>query len=294
MYLMKINSYNRGQILVRIIVVLVIVGLFGGAFYMYLRKQILVTPKITEPESISSNPLETDRNPNWRNLNWLIVFTNAGETLPSLIKNDLCSGSSTNKLSYLPTWFKREASKYDVSLSVSLSCHNSQIKLPQNVLTNPDHYTAFGQSIPLPLNIAKTSTYILQTIPSSQNYDLITVVDYVTSGGRIADMSSIGGKVSFVFIVKSNFIDGVQYYAPNVTEPNIEADSAFVRSVVHEALHNLGAYDHYDYSNPGDCQTETDQSLRYKSLRVMCASSLNNFADYIIPPETAKEIGWTK
>jgi hypothetical protein len=227
-----------------------------------------------------------------RNLNWEIVFTNTGEQLPDTIKNDLCTGSSTNKLSYLPTWFKREANKYGVSLSISLNCYSQQIELPQNVLINPDHYTAFGQSIPLPLNMSKTRDYILQIIPSSQNYDLITIVDYVPSGGTITDMAFRGSKVSFIFIVKSNFIDGVQYYTPNVTEPNIESDPTFVKGVAHEALHSLGAYDHYDYSNPADCQTETDQSIRYKSPRIMCAANLLNFADYIIPSETAKEIGW--
>ena len=92
-----------------------------------------------------------------------------------------------------------------------------------------------------------------------------------------------------MFIVKSNFTEGVQYYAPNVTEPNIESDAGFVKSVAHEALHNLGAYDHYDHSN-FSCSDEIDKSAYSPSI--MCAANLIKFSDYIISTQTAKEIGW--
>lgn len=255
-----------------------------------LTNKPIKTPTI-QPTSTSSNPLNTAKNPNWGDLKWIIVFTNAGEPLSENIKSDLCNGTGTNKLSYLPTWFKREANKYGVSLSISMNCYDRQITLPQNVITTTNTYYAFGQAIPVPLDMQKTDDYLAQTIPALLNYDLITIVHYVGPGASVADLAvGIGIKISYTFIVKSNLVDGVQYYAPNVTEPNLDGDPALVKGVAHEALHSLRAQDHYDY-NTFKCSDETDKSSYSKSI--MCAANFNNFTDYFVSPQTAKEIGWT-
>ncbi len=253
-------------------------------------KNISTPIPIYTPTPTPSNPLDTNKNPNWGSLNWIIVFTNAGEQIPETIKNDLCYGTSTNKFSYLPTWFKREANKYGISLSVSLKCYDQQVVLPQSAITTADTYYAFGKNIPIPLDKQKTSDYLMQTIPSLSSYDLITVVHYRASGDSVADLANIGKKVSYVFITKSNLIDGVQYYAPNVTEPNIEADPVLVKGTAHEALHGLRAQDHYNFDN-FSCRDELDKSSQSPSI--MCAANLNKFSDYIVSPQTAKEIGWT-
>lgn len=44
----KINFYNRGQSLIGIVIVLVVVGLFAGGLYYYLSKQIPEVPEIAE------------------------------------------------------------------------------------------------------------------------------------------------------------------------------------------------------------------------------------------------------
>ena len=46
--IMKINFHNRGQSLIGIIIVLVIVGLMSRGLYYYLSKQIPEVPEITE------------------------------------------------------------------------------------------------------------------------------------------------------------------------------------------------------------------------------------------------------
>jgi len=46
----KTNFHNRGQSLIGIIIVLVVVGLFGGGLYYYLSKQIPEVPEIPEVE----------------------------------------------------------------------------------------------------------------------------------------------------------------------------------------------------------------------------------------------------
>lgn len=246
--------------------------------------QISPTPFPTQ-----NNPLNTAKNPNWENLNWIIVFTNSGEPLPENIKSDLCNGSGVNKLSYLPTWFKREANKYGVALSMSVKCYDKQVALPQNVISTTDTYSAFGKAIPLPLDMQKTRDYFVQTLPELLSYDLITVVHYMGQGASVANQAGVGNKLSYVFIAKSNLIDGVQYYAPNVTEPNLDADPGFVKGIVHEALHSLRAKDHYDYNN-FNCSDEPDKKSR--SFSIMCAANFNSFTDYIVSPQTAKEVGW--
>lgn len=304
------SSKSKLKLILLIIIILAIVGL--GIYYLVtkqnkLNQQTTITPtnvQISPTPNMSPTPLPTDeltpnptmtkstdtaKNPNWGNLNWIIVFTDAEETLPEDIRSDLCNGNGTNKLSYLPVWFKREASKYGVSLSMSLKCYDQQIALPQSVITTTDTYSAFGQAIPIPLDMQKTTDYLTQTIPSLLNYDLITVVHYIGPSARVTDLAG-GSKISYTFIAKANLVDGVQYYGPNITEPNLSADPGFVKGVAHEALHSLRAKDHYDYNN-FSCSDELDRSSR--SFSIMCAANFNNFTDYIVSPQTAKEIGWT-
>lgn len=308
-----LSSGNKWRLTLLIIILLVIVGegaYLLGAKQSKLNQQTTIIPtnvQISPTPDMSATPLptgeltpnptitrkftDTAKNPNWGNLNWIIIFTNAGEPLPENLKSDLCNGSGTNKFSYLPTWFKREANKYGVSLSMSLKCYDQQIALPQSVITTTDTYTAFGQAISNPLDMQKTTNYLTQTIPSLVDYDLITVVHYRGPGGSTADLASIGSKISYTFIAKSNLIDGVQYYAPNITEPNLDADAGLIKGVAHEAFHSLRAKDHYDFNN-FSCSDELDKSVS-RSFSIMCAGNFNNFTDYIVSPQTAKEIGWT-
>lgn len=55
----KINFYNRGQSLVGIIIVLIIVSLLGGGLYVYLSKQIPKVPG-TPPKSVEEDVMLTD------------------------------------------------------------------------------------------------------------------------------------------------------------------------------------------------------------------------------------------
>lgn len=307
------NQGGNVPIIIGAILLLFIVG--GGAYLLgakqnKLNQQTTIIPtnvQISPTPDMSATPLPTDeltpnptitrkltdtaKNPNWGNLNWIIVFTNAGEPLPENIKSDLCNGSGTNKFSYLPTWFKREANKYGVSFSMSLKCYDQQIALPQSVITTKDTYTAFGQAIPIPLDMQKTADYLTQTIPLLLNYDLITVVHYIGSSAGVANLSGIGNKISYTFIAANpDLVDGVQYYAPNVTEPNLSSSPGLIKGVVHEGLHSLRANDHYN-GNDFSCSDELDKSSQ--SFSIMCAANFNNFTDYIVSPQTAKEIGWT-
>lgn len=294
------------------LLIIILLATLGGVYLLGVKpskldpQTIIPTNMQASPtSSISPTPLSTDeltpdrmvkltetaKNPNWGDLKWIIIFTNAGELLLEEIKSDLCNGDGTNKLSYLPTWFKREANKYSVSLSISVKCYEQQIVLPQDVITTKDTYTAFGQAIPIPVDRDKTTKYLIKTIPSLLDYDLITVVHYIGSSARIADLAGVGNKVSYAFIAADpNLVDGVQYYAPNITQPNLDSDAGFIRGITHEALHSLRAQDHYDYNN-FNCSDESNKSSN--SLSIMCASNFTNFTDYFISPETAKEIGWT-
>lgn len=294
------NQKGVSQLSIVAVVILAII-LVAGAYYhgslssaksttQIANVNQTTTPTSPTPFPTQSNPLNTAHNPNWGNLKWIIIFTNAGEPLPEDIKNDLCYGSGTNKLSYLSTWFKKEASKYNFSLSISLKCYDSQISLPKKITPITDTYNAFGQAIPLPIDRQETTDYLTKTIPSLLNYDLITIVHYMGPGTSVADLAGIGNKVSYNFIAKSNLIDGVQYYAPNVTEPNLGADPGLVKGIAHEALHSLRAKDHYDYTN-FNCSDEPDKKSR--SFSIMCDANVNSFTDYIVSPQTAKEIDWT-
>lgn len=218
-----------------------------------------------------------------KNLKALIIFTNPGEQMPDAAKNDLCESPSTNGFSYLPTWFQREASRYGILLSMTIQCYNEQITLPSDVISTTDTYNAFGQAIPVPLDMAKTTDYLFKTIPSLVNYDLITVLHYRTEGAAVADLAP--QKINYVFLTKRLTIDGKQQYL---------TDGTLDKGVAHESLHNLGALDHYDYNNPVDCLTESDKTIQFTSQRVMCAFSTIDFQSMIIPQETAREIGWLK
>lgn len=222
-----------------------------------------------------------------KTLSLLIVFTNSGEPLSNVVKNDLCNSLGTNRFSYMSTWFKREASRYGVLLSMTIQCYDQQITLPPEAISTTDTYTQFGQSIPIPLNMAKTSDYLPKVISSFSNYDLVTVLHYRKDGDGVADLANIGQKINFMFLTKEKIIDGVQHYDPGL------AGGILIKNTAHESLHSLGAKDHYDLSNPGHCLTESDPVLRFDSRRVMCAQP-GNLESFVIPPETAKEIGWLK
>lgn len=302
---------NKWRLILLITILMVIVG--GGAYLLGVKQtkldqQITISPtnvQISPNPDSSATPLpageltpdrmvkltKTAENPNWGNLTWIVVFTNAGEPLPQEIKNDLCNGEGVNKLSYLPTWFKREANKYDISLSLSVKCYDQQIALAQDIIETKDTYSAFGKAIPIPVDREKATKYLVEIIPSLLDYDLITVVYFIGPSPGVADLAGVGNKVSYKFIsANPTLVEGVQYYAPNVTEPNISSSPGFIQGVAHEGLHSLGANDHYDGSN-FNCSDEPDKSSQSSSI--MCATSLNYFTDYIVSSQTAKEIGWT-
>ncbi len=177
-----------------------------------------------------------------KTLNALIIFTNAGEQLPDIVKNDLCESPSTNGFSYLSTWFKREASRYGILLSMTVQCYEKQIALPSDVVLTKDTTTAFGQAIPVPIDMAKTTDYLFKTMPSIAKYDLITVVHYKITEGSVSDLAP--KKINYVFLTKESIFNNGQ--------PNFQnaLSLGLIKGVVHESLHNLGALDHYDYNNP--------------------------------------------
>ncbi len=222
-----------------------------------------------------------------KSLRSLIVFANSGESLPLSVKNDFCKTQGVNSLASLSEWFVREATRYDILLTMKVDCYDQQVVLPPEVIATTGTYTAFGQQILMPLDLTKTEDYVMNKIPLVGQYDLVTVIFYRTAGAAVADLANINKKMNFVFLTKGVLIEGKQSYVPHINE-----SGRFLKSIAHESLHSLGALDHYDYSNPGLCMTETDKEIQFDSQRIMCGTPMDNFKGAVIPLETAKEIGW--
>ncbi|MCH7828473.1 hypothetical protein IH982_01225 [Patescibacteria group bacterium] len=220
----------------------------------------------------------------------LVVFTYEDTPLDSQIKEDLCTGSGTNKFSYLPKWFKREASRYGVSFSMTVQCLDQQVELSQDVIeTTNTCKGGLGGTFTCPYDKTKAKSYLEQTIPLLQNYDVVTIMHYKPYSYEFgADSDGSGGKYNYIYLAKGPVIDGVQYYNPNVGN---EGNHAF--AAAHESLHNLGASDYYFQGSGYKCLIESDPTLIYNSRYIMCAAAREDpFSSYVISPETAKELGW--